>query len=109
VAVGVPSVGAMATLRIEHPITDFGTWRTAFGRFDGARADGGVLAARIYRPIDDDTYVLVDLDFATADQAQQFEQFLRTRVWPTPDAAPALAGTPVTRILRSELLPAPTR
>jgi hypothetical protein len=96
----------MATLRIEHPITDFGTWRTAFGRFDGARADGGVLAARIYRPIDDDTYVLIDLDFATADQAQRFAQFLRTRVWPVSDNAPALAGTPVTRILRSEPLPA---
>lgn len=92
----------MATLRIEHAITDFGTWRAAFGRFDGARADGGVLAARIYRPVDDDKYVLIDLDFATADQAEQFGQFLRTRVWPTSDNAPALAGTPVTRILRSE-------
>jgi hypothetical protein len=92
----------MATLRIEHPITDFGTWRAAFDRFDAARADGGALAARIHRPVDDENYVLVDLDFATADQAQRFEQFLRTSVWPAPDNAPALAGTPVTRILRSE-------
>jgi hypothetical protein len=96
----------MTTLRIEHPITDFGTWRAAFSRFDGARADGGVLAARIYRPVDDQKYVLIDLDFATADQAHQFEQFLRTRVWPTSDNAPALAGTPITRILRSEPLSA---
>lgn len=95
----------MATLRIEHPITDFDTWRTAFGRFGGARADGGVLAARIYRPVDDDKYVLIDLDFATTDEAQQFGQFLRTRVWATPDNAPALVGTPITRILRSESPP----
>jgi hypothetical protein len=61
-----------------------------------------VLAARIYRPIDDGKYVLIDLDFATVDQTQQFQQFLRTRVWPTPDNAPALAGVPVTRILRAE-------
>ena len=92
----------MATLHIEHPITDFGTWRTAFARFRTARTDGGVLTTRIYRPVDDDKYVLIDLDFTTVDQAEEFEEFLRTRVWSTPDDAPALAGTPVTRVLRAE-------
>ena len=96
----------MATLHIEHPITDFGAWRAAFGRFGSARADSGVLAARVYRPVDDDKYVLIDLDFATVDQAQQFQRFLRTRVWSTPDNAPALAGSPVTRILHAEPLSA---
>jgi hypothetical protein len=28
----------MATLRIEHPISDFGTWKAAFDRFAEARA-----------------------------------------------------------------------
>jgi hypothetical protein len=92
----------MATLHIEHPITDFDTWRAAFARLSGARADGGVLAARVYRPADDDKYVLIDLDFATLEQAQQFEEFLRKRVWSTRDNAPALAGGPVTRILHPE-------
>jgi hypothetical protein len=96
----------MTTLHIEHPITDFRTWCAAFARFEAARADGGALAARIYRPIDDDKYVLVDLDFATVDQAQRFEQFLRARVWSTPDNAPALAGVPVTRILQAEAVSA---
>jgi hypothetical protein len=94
----------MATLHIEHPITEFATWRDAFARFGGARKDGGVLATRVYRPIDDDNYVLIDLDFADVDQARQFEQFLRTRVWSTPQNAPALAGAPVTRILQAEPL-----
>jgi len=92
----------MATLHIEHPITDFDTWRAAYDRFERVRADAGVLAARISRPTDDDKYVLIDLDFAAVDQAQAFEQLLRTRVWATPDNAPALAGTPVTRILQVE-------
>jgi hypothetical protein len=92
----------MATLHIEHPITDFGTWRTAFGRFGEARANGGVLAERIYRPVDDATYVLIDLDFDTVEQAEKFDMFLHTRVWSTPGNAPALAGTPVTRILQAE-------
>ena len=91
----------MVTLHIEHPITDFGTWRAAFDRFAGVRDDAGVLAARIHQPIDDDKYVVIDLDFAAVEQAQQFQHFLRTRVWSTPDNAPALAGTPATRILRA--------
>ena len=95
----------MTTLHIEHPITDFDTWLAAFERLHGPRVDGGVLKARIYRPIDDDNYVLIDLDFATDEQAEQFQQFLRTRIWSTPDNAPALAGTPITRILRAEPLP----
>ena len=96
----------MATLRIEHPITDFSTWRAAFDRFERVRADGGVLATRISRAVDDDKYVLIDLDFTTVEQAQQFEQFLRTRVWSTPGNAPALAGGPVTRILQAETVSA---
>ena len=92
----------MATLRIEHPITDFTTWQTAFARLSGARADGGVLAARVYRPVDDPQFVLIDLDFASVDQAQAFREFLHSRVWSTPENAPALAGAPLTRIMEPE-------
>ncbi len=31
----------MATLHIEHPITDFDTWRSAFDRFAEARDERG--------------------------------------------------------------------
>ena len=95
----------MVTLHIEHPITDFTTWCTAFGRLGGARSDGGVLAARIHRPIDDDKYVMIDLDFATVNQAERFRDFLHARIWSSPANAPALAGGPVTRILQAEQLP----
>ncbi len=96
----------MATLHIEHPITEFDTWSAAFDRFSQARADGGVLAARVYRPVDDDRYVLIDLDFGTVEQAQQFQRFLRARIWSTPDNAPGLAGRPVTRILQAQVIAA---
>jgi hypothetical protein len=91
-----------SSTRSQHAITDFDTWRAAFARFGNARADGGVLAVRVYRPVDDDAYVLIDLDFATVGQAQQFQRFLGSRVWSTPDNAPALAGSPSTRILQAE-------
>jgi hypothetical protein len=91
----------MPTLRIEHPITDYQTWRRAFDSFATARDRAGVQQHRILRPVDDQQYVTVDLDFATVAGAQQFLAFLQTSVWSDPDRAPALVGLPQTRILTS--------
>jgi hypothetical protein len=90
----------MNTLHIEHAVTDFPTWRAAFDRFGPARSDAGVRAARIQRPLDDDAYVLVELDFDDEDSAAGFLGFLHQVVWATPANAPALVGAPQTRILR---------
>ena len=75
------------------------TWRTAFDRFAERRREGGVRGERLQQPVDDDRYVLVDLDFATQEQARRFLGFLETTVWASADSSPALAGTPRTRIL----------
>jgi hypothetical protein len=91
----------MPTLRIEHPITDYATWRRAFDSFATARDRGGVQQHRILRPIDDQQYITVDLDFTTMAAAEQFLVFLQNNVWSDPGRAPALAGTPQTRILSS--------
>ena len=89
----------MITLRIEHPISDLPTWKAAFDRFAERRRQGGVRGERVQHPLDDDRYVLVDLDFSTREQAQRFLGFLETTVWASRDSSPALAGTPRTRIL----------
>lgn len=89
----------MATLHIEHAITDYGTWKAAFDRFEAMRRQAGVKHHRVHRPADDPRYIVVQLDFATADEAGSFLDFLRTNVWSSPQSAPALAGTPQTRIL----------
>lgn len=89
----------MTTLHIEHPITDFETWSSAFGRFSEARRNAGVTSHRIMRPVDDMNYVWVDLDFETDDAAKMFLNFLTNEVWAIPENAPGLAGTPMTRIL----------
>ncbi len=91
----------MATLHIEHAITDFETWKGAFDRFGEFREQSGVRGHQIRRPADDRHYVVIDLDFDTVGEAQRFLEFLRTRVWSSPDNAPALAGAPQTRILES--------
>ncbi len=101
----IPYVEAMNTLHIEHAVTDFDVWSAAFGRFAGIRRQAGVRGERIFRPVDDPRYVLIDLDFDTAEAAQAFLQFLTTKVWAVQENAPALSGAPQTTIL--QLLPTP--
>jgi hypothetical protein len=89
----------MPTLHIEHAITDFGTWSAAFGRLADVRQQAGVRQERIQRPVGDPQYVVIDLDFDTADEAAGLLGFLRANVWASPDAAPALVGAPRASIL----------
>jgi hypothetical protein len=94
----------MPTLHIEHPVTDFGAWQAAFGRFAGVRQQHGVRAQHIRRPVDDPNYVVIDLDFETRAQAEELLGFLRQNVWSTDQGAAVLAGAPQARILE----PVPT-
>lgn len=89
----------MTTLRIEHAISDFQLWRTAFDSFADARANVGVRSFAIRQPIDDPRYLMLDLEFDSASRAQAFATFLEQHVWSSPTASPGLAGTPQTRIL----------
>ena len=95
----------MGTLHREHPVTGFATWSEAFARFADVRQPGGVRSARIQQPVDDPAYVVLDLDFDTVPEAEKFRAFRQENVWPSSHNAPALAGTPQTRILQ----PAPAR
>lgn len=89
----------MPTLHIEHAISDFDTWRSAFARFAEVRAQAGVRGQTVRRPVDDPRYVMIDLDFDTAEAAENFRTFLQQRVWSSSESAPALVGTPRTTIL----------
>lgn len=91
----------MPTLHIEHAIADFAQWNAAFDRFAEFRQRAGVRAQRVQRPVDDPAYVVIDLDFDTTGEAQKFLQFLQQQVWPSRENAPALIGTPHTKILES--------
>ena len=89
----------MATLHIEHKITDFTTWKAAFDRFAGQRREAGVTAHRIHQPHADAAYVVLQLDFRSVQQAQAFLAFLESRVWSMPANSPGLAGNPIARVL----------
>ena len=91
----------MITLLIEHPITDYGTWRAAFDAFAQARHGAGVIGERIARPVDDPCYIVVALDFESTARAAAFRHFLETQVWSSPTASPGLNSRPKTSILES--------
>lgn len=92
----------MHTLHIEHRITAFSTWKAAFDRFANMRADAGVRGQRVARPVYDEHYVLIDLDFDTEAAAVSFRKFLESKVWAVRESSPGLAGTPVARVLALE-------
>jgi len=89
----------VATLHIEHPISDLPSWLDAFSRFRDARKRAGVRAERVLQPVDDDKYIYISLDFDSVEQAAAFQDFLETSVWTSREASPALAGTPRARVL----------
>lgn len=91
----------MTTLHIEHAVTDYDTWQAAFDRFSNVRLRSGVRHHRVQCPVDDPTYLSIDLEFDDVDAARRFLDFLRTRVWASRESAPALVGAPTTRILET--------
>jgi hypothetical protein len=91
----------MPTLHIEHPISSLETWLGAFDRFADKRRDAGVTAERISQPVDDDKYIVAQLDFDTVEAADGFKNFLETVVWQSTELSPGLAGTPRARVLRA--------
>lgn len=70
----------MYILRIEHPVHDFDTWKKAFDSDPVGRQKSGVRRHRILRPVDDDKFVTIELEFDTAARAETMLTALR-RVW----------------------------
>jgi hypothetical protein len=70
----------MFLLRIEHPIRDFDGWKRAFDSDPVGREKSGVRGYRVMRPLDDANYVMIDLEFDTAEEAEALLAALRV-VW----------------------------
>jgi len=88
----------MTTVHIEHPISDFTTWKAAFDRAAPLRAESRVRAYEIHQPVDDPAYVTIRLDFDNTADASAFVDRL-LQLWTNPAATPALRGTPAVRLL----------
>ncbi|HSK26814.1 MAG TPA: hypothetical protein VK894_07890 [Jiangellales bacterium] len=91
----------MTTLHIEHAVTNVELWKSAFDRFAPLREESGVRGHRVQHPVDQPDYLMIDLEFDDAATAARFLDVLRTRVWSSPVRAPALIGSPTSRILET--------
>lgn len=60
----------MFILRIEHPVPSFEAWEKAFASDPLGRRASGVRRYRVFRASDDPSYVLVDLEFERAADAE---------------------------------------
>ena len=60
----------MTVLHIEHPVANYEAWKQAFDADPVGRERSGVRRYRILRATDDPNYVMIDLEFDTADAAQ---------------------------------------
>lgn len=60
----------MMVLRIEHPVPDFERWKDAFDADPVRRRETGVRRYTILRSLDDPNYVLIDLEFDEAAEAE---------------------------------------
>ncbi len=90
----------MPTLQLEHAIKDFAMWKAAFDRDPIDRGGLGVRRHRVFRPLDDPNYVVVELEFDTTTEAQVCDVALR-ELWNSRQAAPALIGAPRVRIIEA--------
>jgi hypothetical protein len=66
----------MHVLRIEHRAPNYEAWKQAFESDPVGRERGGVRRHRVSRQMDDPSYVMVDLEFETAGEAESFRAAL---------------------------------
>jgi hypothetical protein len=86
----------MTILRIEHKVFNFDGWKKAFDNDPINRKKSGVKRYRIYRSTDDPSYVIIDLEFDSLDDAQTTLAALQN-LWPKVEGT--VMVNPQTRIL----------
>lgn len=91
----------MITLQIEHQVRDFAMWKKAFDSDPLDRSASGVRSFRISRPLDQEDYVMLQMDFDTQEAAVDFLGRLQNDTWKTGVTAPTLVGEPSTRIIET--------
>lgn len=70
----------MIVLRIEHKVANFEGWKKAFDSDPVGRKQSAVRRYTIFQSADDPNFVIIDLEFDTAQQAEQMLTGLR-KMW----------------------------
>jgi len=70
----------MIILQIEHPVPNFDAWKKAFDSDPVNRKQSGVRRYRVFRPIDNPNYAIIDLEFDSINEAEDLLAAMR-EVW----------------------------
>jgi hypothetical protein len=76
----------MALLRIQHAVQSFEAWKRAFDSDPVNRRASGVRRYHVYRATADPNFVMIDLEFDSAAEAESLLANL-TRLWSGPGGA----------------------
>jgi hypothetical protein len=68
----------MPILRIQHQVPSFDDWKAAFDSDPIGRQQGGVRRHWVMRPVDDPNTAMIDLEFDSVSDAEEFLGKLRT-------------------------------
>jgi hypothetical protein len=70
----------MFIVQIEHPIPNFDAWKKGFDSDPVGRERSGVRRYKVLRPIDNQNYSMVDLEFDNSSEVETFLAAMR-EVW----------------------------
>ncbi|HVF38390.1 MAG TPA: hypothetical protein VM939_00720 [Gemmatimonadaceae bacterium] len=73
----------MTTLRIQHAVPDFDSWKRAFDSDPMDRRGSGVRRYHVYRSVADPDFVMIDLDLDTLAEAEKLLERLH-QLWAGP-------------------------
>ena len=76
----------MVILRIQHSVPNFDGWKKAFDNDPVNRRASGVRRYHVRRSVADPNFVMVDLEFDSASEAERLLEKLRN-IWAGPGAA----------------------
>ncbi|HLG31954.1 MAG TPA: hypothetical protein VI362_02855 [Ignavibacteriaceae bacterium] len=89
----------MITLHIEHKVSNYNEWKKVFDSDPINRKKSGVRSYRIFRPVDDPNYVLIDLEFDNLNDSETVLTALN-KLWSNVDGK--IIFNPQARILNVE-------
>ena len=88
----------MHLLQIEYPVPDYDAWKAAFEEDRLDRRGSSVRRYRVLRTTDDPNYVVIDLEFDEASEAQAYLAALQRVVYSSREASSTIGDGPQTRI-----------
>lgn len=70
----------MVILQIEHPVSDFDSWKKVFDSDPAKRKEGGVQRYKVLQPVDNPNYAIAHLEFENLNEAKNFQEVLK-KLW----------------------------